>query len=69
MARKPGPKTDTREPLARVTLTLDEMTRRKLKVLGDGNESAGARVAARVAYDRYQRSETGVKRLTPNGAG
>jgi hypothetical protein len=53
---KPGPKTNTPEPLARVTLTLDEMTRRKLKALGNGNESAGARVAARVAYDRYQSS-------------
>lgn len=56
MPRKPGPKTDTREPLERVTLTLDELTRRRLRVLGDGNESAGARVAARVAYERYQRA-------------
>ena len=59
MARKPGPKTETQEPLSRVTLTLDELTRRRLRVLGDGNESAGARVAARVAYERYQRSGSG----------
>jgi hypothetical protein len=59
MARKPGPKTETTDPLDRVTLTLDALTRRRLKVLGDGNESAGARVAARVAYERYQRSGSG----------
>jgi urease accessory protein UreE len=53
--RKPGPKTDV--DVARVTLSLDEMTRRRLRVLGKGNESAGARLAARVAYDRYQRVE------------
>jgi hypothetical protein len=62
MARKPGPKVDTTEPLERVTLTLDALTRRRLRVLGDGNESAGARVAARVAYDRYQRSDTATMR-------
>jgi urease accessory protein UreE len=62
MARKPGPKTETADPLARVTLTLDELTRRRLRVLGDGNESAGVRVAARVAYERYQRSASGAER-------
>jgi urease accessory protein UreE len=62
MTRKPGPKTETTDPLARVTLTLDELTRRRLRVLGDGNESAGVRVAARVAYERYQRSDSAAKK-------
>lgn len=55
--RKPGPKTDAPpgEDLKPVTYTVDEMTRRRLTVLGKGNESAGVRVAARVAYERYQR--------------
>lgn len=63
MARKPGPKTDTAAPLERTTLTLDSVTRRRLRVLGDGNESAGARVAARVAFDRYQRADTGRRQV------
>lgn len=45
---KPG------ESMDHATVTLDEMTRRKLTVLGDGNLSKGVRLAADVAYDRYQ---------------
>lgn len=55
--RKPGVKI---EPgidgeLTRRTLTLDEMTWRRLLVVGKGNASMGVRKAARIAYDRYQR--------------
>jgi hypothetical protein len=42
------------EAMARIGLTLDKMTLRKLRVLGDGNVSAGVRKAADVAYDAYQ---------------
>ena len=59
MAKKPGPKTEVPDDMERVTLTLDPMTRRRLRVLGQSNESLGARVAARVAFDRYQRSVDG----------
>lgn len=56
--RKPGPRTEVPgEELERVTLTLDSMTRRRFRALGEGNESKGARIAARVAYDRYQREK------------
>lgn len=66
MSRKPGPKTDVPAgtPLERVTLTLDALTRRKFRVLGNGNESMGARVAARVAYDRYQAEDKAFSRGT-----
>lgn len=37
------------------SVTLDEMTVRKLIVLGDGNVSKGIRAAANTAYDVYQR--------------
>lgn len=36
------------------TVSLDDMTVRKLKVLGDGNASRGIRVAADRAYKLYQ---------------
>lgn len=59
---KPGPKINPDVgPLERTNLNLDAMTRRKLRVLGDGNESAGAREAARVAFDVYQ----GVRPMLP----
>lgn len=59
MAKKPGPKTELPpgEVLERVTLMLDPLTRRKLKVLGNDNESLGARIATRVAFERYQRAK------------
>ena len=60
MPRKPGPKNDLPhgEVADRITVTLDALTVRRLRVLGDGNVSQGVRVAARAAYDRYQRSDS-----------
>lgn len=42
------------ERMRPVTMTLDEMTLRRLKVLGGGNVSRGVRDAAAVAFDRWQ---------------
>lgn len=44
------------EPMARQIVTLDALSLRKLKVIGEGNLSLGVRRAADVAYDRYQRT-------------
>lgn len=49
------------EPMRRHPITVDEMTLRKLKVLGEGNVSAGVRVAAEIAYRTYQRDEATLK--------
>ncbi len=55
MRMKKGPKTQTDgAPVGRVAVTLDEMSQRKLRVLGEGNMSLGIRRAADVAYQRYQ---------------
>ena len=59
MTHRPGPKV---EPglaggLVRRTITVDDLTWRKLLVLGAGNASKGVRTAANVAFDRYQRSK------------
>lgn len=43
------------QPTRRVQVSLDERTLELLGVLGGGNTSKGIRVAARVAYERYQR--------------
>lgn len=43
------------QPMDRKVVTLDELTLRKLKVLGEGNISAGVRRAAEVAFARYQK--------------
>lgn len=43
------------QPMERKVVTVDEMTLRKLKVLGDGNISAGVRLATYVAFSRYQK--------------
>jgi hypothetical protein len=53
--RKRGRKTEMLpcEVLERANLSLDAMTLRKLKVMGDGNASKGARYAARIAYERF----------------
>lgn len=40
--------------MGHTTITIDDMTRRRLLVLGDGNMSEGVRLAAEVAYNRYQ---------------
>ncbi len=42
------------QAMSRHVVSIDEMTLRKLKVLGDGNLSLAVRVAAQVAFDRYQ---------------
>ena len=52
---KRGPKTGYDEAMERKNLCLDQMTIRKLMVLGDGNLSAGVRLAAAEAYNLYQR--------------
>jgi hypothetical protein len=55
--RNAGRKTElTGQPVGRKALTLDDRTVRLLAVLGDGNLSKGVRVAADVAYSRYQNS-------------
>lgn len=41
--------------MRQVTVTIDELTERKLRVLGDGNLSKGVRAAAIVGYEKYQR--------------
>jgi hypothetical protein len=52
---KPGPKTEPFVgPLQRRTMLLDDLTWTMLGVLGDGNASKGARVAARHSYAVYQ---------------
>lgn len=58
MKQKPGPKTGlpAYDPVKRVTLTIDDMTRKRLDALGGGNVSRGVRNAARAAYDLYQRT-------------
>jgi len=43
------------EVMSRKVVTLDDISVRKLKVLGAGNISRGARRAAEIAYERYQK--------------
>jgi hypothetical protein len=45
------------EVMERHNVMLDDTTRRKLLVLGDGNLSRGIRRAACVAFERYQRQK------------
>lgn len=53
--KKRGPKPVVPgEVLKREIATIDSLTKRKLIVLGGGNFSKGVRVAAEVAFDRYQ---------------
>ena len=40
--------------VSRKTFTVDELTLRKLKAVGDGNASLGLRIAARGEYARFQ---------------
>lgn len=56
MAHRPGPKVEPglAGAIERRTITVDDLTWRRLLVLGAGNASKGVREAARVAYDRYQ---------------
>lgn len=54
--RNTGPKTELMgQPARRVQVRLDDRSIELLRVLGNGNVSRGARIAADVAYDRYQR--------------
>lgn len=53
--RNAGRKTeDHAERVEKHTVTLYPMTARKLKVIGGGNMSRGIRIAANVAFDKYQ---------------
>lgn len=53
--RNAGRKTEKLgQPMSAVTLSLDEMTLRRLKVVGAGNVSKGVRLAAELAFARYQ---------------
>lgn len=45
------------EVMQQKLVSVDSLTIRKLKVIGDGNLSAGVRAAAEAAYDRYQRQK------------
>ena len=45
------------ETLFRCQVMLDEMTLRRLRVLGGGNVSRAIRDAARVAFDKYQSTD------------
>ena len=40
----------------KITITIDDITHRRLKVLGAGNVSRGVRVGAKNGYADYQRS-------------
>lgn len=42
-------------PTRNVTINIDEMTHRKLKVIGGGNVSKGVRFSAEKGYQAYQR--------------
>lgn len=56
--RNAGRKTEAvGAPTRPVSVSLDEMTVRKLKVVGDGNLSRGIRLAADLAYARYQKED------------
>lgn len=55
--KKRGPKTlIVGETMKRTQVTIDNMTRRKLMVIG-GTVSGGIRMAADVAFDAYQNAE------------
>lgn len=41
----------------RRSVTFDDMTLRRLAVLGGGNISRGVRLATQVAWDKYQRDD------------
>lgn len=44
------------EVMKRTVVSLDEMTIRKLKVLGENNISRGVRRATDTAYERFQKN-------------
>lgn len=53
--RKRGPKTELppHQGVTRVNMTLDDMTMRKLRVMGEGNVSAGVRLAVKLSFERF----------------
>lgn len=56
--RNAGRKTEmVGRPTRAKTVSLDELTERRLKVVGGGNLSRGIRIAAEIAYDKYQRED------------
>lgn len=52
--KKRGPKPKFGKTMPRRQITIDDLTYRKLMVLGKQNLSEGVRVAADSAYERYQ---------------
>lgn len=42
-------------PTRNITITLDDLTHRRLKVIGGGNVSRGVRLSAEKGYEAYQR--------------
>ena len=54
--RNTGPKTELLgQPTRRVQVRLDDRSIELLRVIGNGNVSRGARIAADAAYDLYQK--------------
>lgn len=50
-----GRKTEIQgEKMVRLTITVDPLTVRKLRVIGNGNKARGARIAAEMAYAKLQ---------------
>lgn len=55
--RNAGRKTEkVGAPTRAVSVSLDELTVRRLRVVGDGNLSRGIRIAAELAYEKFQRA-------------
>lgn len=54
MPKKRGPKPMFGTPMKKCVVLLDEMTLRKLRVIGDKNVSAGVRRSAEIAYNVQQ---------------
>lgn len=53
--RKRGPKTELPpcQEVARFNVMLDEMSARKLRVMGEGNLSAGIRLAVKLSFEKF----------------
>lgn len=55
--RNAGRKTEkVGAPTRAVSVSLDELTVRRLRVVGDGNLSRGIRIAAELGYEKFQRA-------------
>jgi hypothetical protein len=59
--RNSGRKTEVGDKVKKHTVTLDPMTVRKLKVIGEGELSRGIRVAGSYTYDAYQAGKITIK--------